>query len=254
MRKTVPILLFGLCWASVQAQTPTSEPARPVALEFSTEQQQLSHGRPAWTENTLRLNRQLGERQLIEASLVQANRYNLNDEQLSATYVQPLAEKLLVTADANYSSTHRFLPQHSVGLTLQYEFAPAWLVHGGVKNTHYNNAIVDQGVLMVERYVSSFSWVAAWRPVRALGTSSSSAELRGSYYYGDKNVATLSVSNGQEATADDVQVTFANVSSIALSGRHWMNRDWALTYVLNSTRQGDYYLRNGLRIGVQYIF
>jgi YaiO family outer membrane protein len=254
MKKTLPFFVFGICWTAVQALAQPAAVATPVTLELSTEQQQLSHGKPGWTENTVRLNRQLGPRQLIEASLVQANRFNTNDEQLNATYVQPLSEKLAVTVDGSLGTMHRFLPQHSLGLTLQYEFAPAWLVHGGVKSTRYNDVSVEQSILMVEHYVSAFSWAVAWRPVRVSDTSTSSAELRGSYYYGEKNAVTLSASNGQEATIDNTLVTLANVSSIALSGRHWVNRDWALTYVLNSTHQGDYYSRNGLRIGVQYIF
>jgi YaiO family outer membrane protein len=168
--------------------------------------------------------------------------------------VHPLTEKLIATVDASLGSRHRFLPQHTLGLTLQYEFAPAWLVHGGIKNSHYRDANVDQGLLMMEHYFSSFSWAVGWRPVQTQGTSASSSELRASYYYDEKNSTTLSFSNGQEVTSDDVQVTLANVSSIALSGRHWILREWAFIYVLNSTRQGDSYLRNGVRLGVQHVF
>lgn len=253
MKKPVLLFIFWACSAAQQAQA--DEAARPVTAELSAERQQLSNGGPDWTEQSLRLNRALGPRQLVEASLVQASRFGLHDEQLAATYVHPLAAKLSATVDASLSSTHHFLPQHSLGLLLQYEFAPAWLVHGGIKNTRYSDASIDQATLAIERYVSSFSWAAVWRPVWALGTSTSSAELKGSYYYGDKNVVTFAVASGQEATqVNSSLVTLADVRSVSLSGRHWVSRDWAVTYVLNSARQGDYYTRNGLRLGVQYTF
>lgn len=228
---------------------------RPFTVEFSSDNQRLSNNSPDWQETTLRLNRSLDRRQLLEFSLVQSNRFGLRDDQLQALYVHPLTDKLGVTVDASFSPTHNVLPQRSLGLTLNYEFAPAWLAYVGAKNTRYNDVSVAQGLFMVERYISSFSVAAAWRPVQVFGTSTSSQELRGSYYYGDKNVAGLILSSGQEATqVSSTLIALADVKSVALTGRHWVSRDWAFTYVLNSTQQGDFYTRNGLRIGVQHIF
>jgi YaiO family outer membrane protein len=248
-------LAGGCLGASPMAFAQTVEAPRPYTVELSSDNQRLSNNSPDWQETTLRLNRSLAQRQLVEVSLVQSNRFGLRDEQLQAVYVHPLTDKLGATLDASFSPTHNFLAQRSLGMTLNYEFAPAWLVYVGAKNTQYNDASVDQGLLMVERYFGSFSAAAAWRPVRAFGTSTSSQELRGSYYYGDKNVVGLILSSGQEAAQiSSTQIALADVKSTALTGRHWVSRDWAFTYALNSTRQGDFYTRNGLRIGVQYIF
>jgi hypothetical protein len=46
----------------------------------------------------------------------------------------------------------------------------------------------------------------------------------------------------------------ADVRAVALIGRHWLARDWAVTYALHRTRQGGFHTRNGLRIGVQHAY
>lgn len=246
--------LLGVSLLSL-ATAAAAQTAQTYSLELSTERQQLSNNSPDWQEHTLRLQRSFGQRQLGEFSLVQTERFGKPDDQYNALYAHPLSPQWGLALEASVSPTHRVLPQHSVGGMLQYEFAPTWLVHGGVKSTHYNNTVVQQGTVMLEHYVASFSWALAWKPVRALGSTPSSAELRGSYFYGERSVVSLSLADGQEATevaANDIRL--ADVRSAALNGRHWLNRDWALTYVVSSTRQGNFYTRNGLRIGVQYSF
>jgi YaiO family outer membrane protein len=251
----VVTLALGYIATAPTALAQTAEATRANTVELSSDTQRLSNNSADWQETTLRLNRSLGRRRLVEFSLVQSNRFGLHDDQLQALYAHPLTDKLGVTVDASFSPTYRFLPQRSLGLTLQYEFAPAWLAHVGARNTQYTEAAVAQGLFMVEHYFGAFSAAAAWRPVRAFGTSASSQELRGSYYYGEKNVVGLILSSGQEASQiNSTQIALADVRSAALTGRHWISDDWALTYVLNSTQQGDFYTRNGLRIGVQHIF
>lgn len=248
-RRVLACGLFALTTAA------TAQPVQPYSLELSTERQSLSNNSPDWQEHTLRLQKRLEPRQAVELSMVQAERFGKADDQWAAQYVHPLSGQLGLSLEANVSPTHRVLPQHSLGATLQYEFMPAWLLHGGLKTTHYNDTVVQQGTVMLEHYVSAFSWSVAWRPVRALGSTPSSTELRGSYYYGERHVVTLSLADGQEASevaANDIRL--ADVRSVALNGRHWLSRDWALTYVASSTRQGNFYTRNGLRIGVQYSF
>jgi len=144
---------------------------------------------------------------------------------------------------------------HHLGATLQYEFAPAWLVHGGLRNTLYSSATVTQASAMLEHYFGNFSALAAWRPVQTQGSSTSSTELRGSYYYAERSSVSLSLSAGQEAVqVSDSELQLADVRSTVLGGRHWLMPSWALNYEWSSTRQGEFYTRSGWRIGVQHLF
>lgn len=244
-----------LALAALLAGVQSAAAADPLSLELASGRQQLSNGSPDWTENSVRLAHRWGTRNASELGLVQTQRFGLDDDQLTGLLVRPLDDRLTATLDASLSPTHRVLAHHHLGAMLQYEVAPAWLVHGGLRSTQYNSATVTQGTFMLERYVSSFSWLLAWRPVQTQGSSTSGTELRGSYYYADKSRLSLSVAGGQEAVqVSDTDLQLADVRSTTLMGRHWITPDWALNYEWNSTRQGDFYTRSGWRIGVQHLF
>lgn len=234
------------------ASAAESGPSGTVGMLFNHEH--LNNGSPDWNETGVRLNYTLAPRHVFELAVARTERFDLQDRQLGALYVAPLSRELTASLEANASSTHRVLARNGFGTTLQYEFAPAWLLHGGVKTTRYDTVRVNQALLMLEHYFSSFSWAVAWRPAHAFGTNANSAEVRGSYYYGDKNSVGVILAGGKEAASIGSTVTLTDLRSAALVGRHWLNREWALNYAIGSTRQGNFYVRNGMTLGVQYAF
>lgn len=246
-------LILGSPYGQAWAQT-LGEPVK-LNLELSAERQRLSNGAPDWRESIAKVYRTHGARERAELSWTQSDRFDLHDEQLGGLLVHPLTEGATLSLEATLSPTHQFLPNHSLGALLQYEFAPAWLVHAGWKSRQYTDTTIQQETLMLEHYVSAFSLALAWRPVQALGSQSSSTELRAAYYYGDKNSLALSFSSGQEATqASSSTIELVEVRSTALNGRHQLNQDWVFTYGASTTSQGSFYTRNGLLIGVHYLF
>ncbi|MCZ8252987.1 MAG: YaiO family outer membrane beta-barrel protein [Hylemonella sp.] len=247
----------GVALTLVLALGPAAALSEPATLgvELSTGRQQLSNGSPDWTEHAARLSQRRGVRDVTELGLVQTERFGLRDEQLSGLIVRPLDGRLTATLDASLSPTHRVLARHHLGGSLQYEFAPAWLVHGGLRHTRYDSNVVNQGQVMLEHYVGRTSWLAAWRPVHTQGRDTSSLELRGSYYYGELSSASLSLSDGREAVlVGGGDVRLADVRAAVFSGRHWWRPDWALAYEWGVTHQGDFYTRRGWRVGVQHLF
>jgi YaiO family outer membrane protein len=250
---TLAFLALLAAAAAAGAQTPTAAPA--LSVELAAESSHLNNGNPDWRATSLRVTRKRSQRELGEVSFQQTHRFGLDDHQIAGLYSTPLSDKLTASFDANISPTHRVLARHGAGASLQYEFAPAWLVHTGLAVTRYDTAHVKQANLMLEHYFSSFSVAAGWRPVQALGTSASSAELRGSYYYGDANFIGVIFSEGKEATSVNANtVLLADVRAVALTGRHWLTPKWAVSYALSSTRQGNFYNRNSVRIGAEYLF
>jgi len=249
-----PLLLLCASYISipVQAQQAPVDPA--ISVEFSREHQSLSNGYPAWNEHTLRLARSRKQEMHSEVSWTSARRFGLQNEQYAAQYGQALDQQLYATVGASYSPEHELLPQHSVEGMLQYQFAPGWLIHGGWKSMHYDAGSVGQGTLILEQYVAAFSWALAWRPTWALGTRTYSRELRLSYYPGDQDSATLSLSSGQAILAAGSTLLLVDVQSAALIGRHWFNSRWSASYGLNSTHVSNLYTRTGIRAGVQYVF
>jgi YaiO family outer membrane protein len=258
-------LLSNLAAQSANAQTalvsvPTtaiesSESPSRIQAEVAAESSRLSNDSPDWRALSLRVARTRGPRQVQELTLTDSSRFGLKDQQIGALIALPLAERLTATLDAQVSPSHRVLARHGVGGNLQYEFAPAWLLHTGVGFKRFNDARVTQGSVMIEHYFSSFSAAAAWKPVSALGTHSTSTEVRAAWYYGDASSLALVLSRGDEATAVAAsRVELADVRSLAVFGSHRFSPAWSLTYGLARTRQGAFYNLNSVRLGAQYLF
>ncbi|OWW21002.1 YaiO family outer membrane beta-barrel protein [Noviherbaspirillum denitrificans] len=240
-------IAFILAAAAMPVLAQTS-----AGLTLGTEN--LSNSTPDWKEATIHLQQQYAPRHGAGAAFTRTERFGLQDRQLALNYARPLGEKMVATIDANASSTHRVLARNAIGATLQVEFAPAWLLHAGARTTNYDAERVNQGLLMLEHYFSSFSAAVGWRPARAYDSTAHSGEVRGSYYYGDRNSVGLILAGGKEAASIAGAVTLTSLRSAVLVGRHWLGRDWAVNYSLGHTRQGDFYSRNGISLGLQHTF
>jgi YaiO family outer membrane protein len=238
--------------APPQAQPSASGESTMMGISGTYEN--LSGNQPSWHDYGVRLNKNFGDRRILDASITQARRFDQSDTQFSAMYSLPISPKLSGSFGGSLSPTHRVLAKYSLGGTLQYEIARGWLGHGGLKTTEFNNVRVNQGLLMLEHYFSDFSVAVAFRPSRAFGSTANSTELRGGYYYNDRNSVSLSLSDGREATSIGTGVVMADVQTIAVFGRHWLNQNWSATYAVGHTRQGDFYTRNGITLGVDYAF
>jgi YaiO family outer membrane protein len=246
--------LVVLC-ATTFAACATDAPPPSVQAELAHESSHLSNGSPDWRETSLRLTQQLSQRSVRSVALTQTSRFGLQDQEVSALVSLPLADKLTASVEGSFSPTHRVLARQSLAATLQYEFQPTWIAHLGLGHRRYDGADVDSGLLMIEHYFSDFSASAAWKPVRASGSSASSTELRASYYYGDANSVGLILSQGSEPTTlGPGVVVLTDVKAVALLGRHWVNPQWAITYALSQTRQGDFYTRRSVRLGAKHVF
>lgn len=235
-------------------QVPPSAADQGTMLGISGSYENLSNNQPSWNDYSLRLNKKFGSRRMLDAAVTEARRFDRSDTQFSGMYSLPLTAKLNGSIEGNLSPTHHILPRYSVGGTLQYELSRGWLGHGGLKTTEFNDVRVNQGLLMVEHYFSNFSVALAARPSRAFGSTANSTELRGGYYYGERNSVSLSLSGGREATNTGTGVVLTDVETVALFGRHWLSRNWSANYAIGHTRQGDFYTRNGITLGIDYAF
>jgi len=191
-------LLNAMTFAAVAALASMAATAE-TRVSFTTAIDHLSNDTPDWQESSVQLLLQYAPRKNASIALTQTERFGLTDNQISGMVTIPWGSDIVATVDANVSNTHRVLAQHALGISLQYELIPAWLVHGGVRTTSYDAERVNQGLLMLEHYFSSFSTAAAWRPTRAFDTTAHSGELRASYYYKDKSSVGVIVAGGKEA-------------------------------------------------------
>lgn len=245
---------LALSAATVQAQTQTQAPVQD-RVNLVVERSNVDNGSGDWLATTLRYGRHWSQRQVAEVELTQTRRFGLDDTEVAVTGSAPLSQALTINGRLTYSATHRVLPEGSAAAALQYEFAPAWLVHGGWKATRYPDTDVNQGALMLEHYFGNWSALAGAYRTRAFGQDTMAYVLRGSYYYGQDASVSLYLASGDEVaqTGPGTQA-ISSVRSVTLVGQHGLSQRWTLRYGLHYVEQGTFYTRKGASLGVQYTF
>jgi YaiO family outer membrane protein len=245
-------LLAACAATSVHAADGATYPSTTVRAYAGTER--LSNGSPDWHEREVGVDFGLKPHQTLDIGLGQTRRFGLKDTRLSGSFSTPIASDLTATFEASGSPTHKVLAHYMFGTELQYEFAPAWLAHFGARTSSYDAATVNQGTLGLEHYFSDYSVATTWHPTHAYGRNANGIEARASWYYGERSSLTLILAGGQEAASVPGGVALTDVHSAAITGRHWINRHWAITWSAGRTQQGNLYSRNGISLGAQYAF
>lgn len=249
------LIAVVLALPNLAAMAQDQKPQPNIRASLSVEHSHLSRGLDNWTEYSIGLTRRSGPRELVEVSLLETRRFGLKDTQLAAGFSQPLSSALTLSADASVSPTHRVLARHALGAVLQYEFAHAWLLHGGYRQTRYDTTDVQRGSIRLEHYFGDFSASAGWHPVRALGTRADSFDARAAWYYAQDSSVGIAVARGDEATQVGAgAVVMAPVRSVAISGRHALGPRLSLNWSLFRSEQGNFYTRKGFYAGVQAAF
>ncbi len=241
--------LSGVCLPALSAEVPGTT---TVGVDVSSES--LSIGGADWSELSVRATRDIAPRTMAAVALTRTRRFGLDDSQLAASAALPFGPKLVATVDAVFSPSHRVLARHALGAALQLEFAPAWLVHGGLRTTSYDAVRVNQGLLMMERYVGDVSMALAWRPTRAFAATAHGYSAQAAWYYGDKDSVGITLASGDEASSLPGAVVLGRVRAAALTGRHVIATGWTFNYGFSQTRQVGMYTRKGINFGLAHAY
>lgn len=253
MKRALCIGLSGLLVAA--AAVAQTGPGAYTSIGLSHERSRLDRGLADWTEQTLRVQRHHADTSVTELALTGTRRFGLDDTQIELSHDQALDPGLRATVTASVSPTHRVLARNSLGGRLQYEVAPAWWLHGGLKQTRYSGNSVERADLRLEHYIGNFSHSLQWSPVRALGRVEQVVEWRSQWAPERGRAIGVIASAGREATElGQGAIALARVRSVALVARWPLTQDWSLNGSLSRTRQGDFYTRTGLGVGVQRDF
>lgn len=253
MKRAALLALIGGLPLLASAQAPGLAPVTRVGL--FVERSDLDRGYADWTETTLRVQRLHAPRESTEFALARTSRFGLRDTQLELAHVTPLSPSQTLSLQIGGSPTHRVLPQGFAGVSLQTEFAPGWLLHTAARHTRYDHSRVNRLGLTLERYAGAFSHSLEWAPARALGQRTDVVTWRSAWYPRDGASLGLILSRGDEATElGGGAVALADVRAAALVARWPLAPAWSLTGALGRTRQGDFYTRTAVSLGVQRDF
>ena len=249
------VMAASLVLTTLAAMAKDQSASPQIRAALSLERSYLGNGLDDWTEYSVGLSRRSGPRELVEAYLLETRRFGIKDTQLAAGFSHPLSSALTVSVDATMSPTHRVLARQALGAVLQYEFAHAWLAHGGYRHTRYDNTDVQRGTVRLEHYFGNFSASAGWYPVRALGTRADAFDARAAWYYAQDSSVGITLARGDEATQVGAgAIVMAPVRSVAVVGRHALGPRLSLNWSLFRSEQGSFFTRKGFYAGVQAAF
>ena len=134
------------------------------------------------------------------------------------------------------------LPQYLLHLQLAHALGGGWGAIGGLKRLRYDTATVSVADLTLEYYFADFRVALTALPSHSSSAGSAAAlRLQGGWYYdGESNVQLVHASGDEVDQPTGVgAVVKTSVRSTVLYGTQWLGRDWAFTYTLGRTHQGD---------------
>lgn len=209
-----------------------------------------------WTESSVEVLHKFGARKVLIGRITGTERFGLHDSTVSVAGYHPLGERTTVYAEFAASGTHRVLPRDVLHLQLTQNLGGGWGAIGGLKRMRYDTTTVAIADLGLEVYFSSFRLAFTALPAHSTSAgNASSYRLQLGHYYGDDNNVQLVLATGDEVDHPVAlgSIVKTPVRSTAIYGRHWVARDWAITYNLGRTRQGES-RRDAAGIGLRYRF
>ena len=248
----------GAQWSAKTAEaTPSTAPSvLRSALELGITSEGLSNPYAGWRSAYVEGEHQFGERKTIYGSLRETQRFGLLDNEVQAGVYYPLGETWTSLFEATASPTHNVLARYSALAQVIKKLGYGWNVHAGIRHNEYSTLNSNVSVLTAERYWSN--WRAAYSLYTGKpegGGAASSHVIALDYYYGERSSFGISLADGREvAGLGPLGVLTTDVRALVLRGRHWLTRDWAVSYEGAYQEQGTLYTRRGVRIGLRRAF
>lgn len=230
--------------------------ASALELEVGATHENLSQGRADWQSAYLEGEHQFGERRVVYAALRHTERFDQEDSDWLAGLYHPLDPRWTLNAEIGSSPTHRVLPEATAALNLHRQLDDGWGLGFGGRHTAYANADTNTATLSLERYFGAYRAAYTFTATHLEGGASApNHRLQLNRYYGPRNTIGITVSRGEEVeNVPPGGIIETEVEALAVLGRHWLDRDWAVSYELLRHEQGTLYRRQGLRLGLRRAF
>lgn len=240
-----------------EERTEKTAPARKIEpetlIEIGSSYEFVNQNRADWQMYYFSLNHKFSTGQVLYGTASAVRRFEVTDPNFMIGLFTPLnkSRRWMATFEAAGSPNHEILPTASLFGQLQRNFGKGWVGSAGIRHNRYPNDIVNMGVFGVEKYFSAYrgAYTLYVAHLNGKGTAASHV-FQGNYYYGEHNSVGAGFAFGQEIESVPGGLIKTDVLDFSVTGRHWMNKKWGLSYVALWHRQGRFYTRSGGQIGV----
>ncbi|WP_312253762.1 YaiO family outer membrane beta-barrel protein [Stutzerimonas nitrititolerans] len=241
----------------VTATAPTSDvpTQRRHELQLSTRKDALDNGFDDWRSHRLDYTSTRPEGPGWYGALLREQRFGEWDEGIELGAILPLNDRWTLQPEVGYQPSPYFLPEWHTDLRLQRRFENGYLGAVSIRRTEYETTRVDRLALSAERYFGN--WRAGYTlnitDVADAGTPVGH-NLGLDYYYRGLSYAGVRLTAGEEEAVEEQRLITSDVRALSLQGRHWFSRRWAMTWEIGHHKQGDYYTRQWLQLGLRHAF
>ncbi|HEY5992992.1 MAG TPA: YaiO family outer membrane beta-barrel protein [Gallionellaceae bacterium] len=252
-----PYLIIAAALLVPQLAQAAESSATQDEAELGFSHYALSNNYASWDSLYLDGAHRFGQRHSIYGELRETRRFSLTDREISGGYYHPISESWTALVAASTSPEHHVLPQDSLFGQLQKAFDGGWDIQAGLRHTRYNLVSANLLVLTGERYWGNYRAAYTLYQGRLQGSGTAPSHLLLiSRYYSDHSYFTLALSRGRQAESlgPGLGVLLLDVRGASLSGRHWLNSAWGLSYEAVTEQQGNLYTRRGVLLGLRYAF
>jgi YaiO family outer membrane protein len=243
--------------ATEEEQTTESEGTKyNVQINYSTES--LTKNLGVWKTTSLFLERKLKKRQLVWMNYTLSDRKSVRDQYLEVGTYKPLSNRWAITAEAGFSPTHKFAGKFSVKGEVEKGFTNGIVIHGGSRFTAFSAVKAATVYGQAEKYWGE-NRVAYTLSVTKISTAGTAPSHRFQYnrYYGDRtNSFGVAASYGRENEnlGLNLGILTSKTASITISEKHWLTKNFGINVNATIHRQGTFYYRRGVNVGIHYRF
>ncbi len=252
-RERFPLSTWPL-WQSGNIQAIDFEPVSEYEIGGSYDS--LDNGYDDWNSVYLEGGYSPSRNKVFYAAVESSERFSQREAEILAGAYLPLDEELVLMLEASIAPGADVLPQWSAMAGLNRAFEDGWDFSGGFRHSEYSESRYELLNLGVARYwgdwLAGYTVYAGW--TEGAGTSVSHL-VRIERYYGKSNRIGILAGAGKdsESVGQDRLLT-SNTRTFGVTGRHWINSEWALSWSATWQRQGDIYNRAGVRAGLRRKF
>lgn len=224
-------------------------------VEAGYSQEHLTNGYDPWHSNYVWASHSFGDRSAVYGNVSATDRFRERDTEVSAGWTVPLSSSWSGTVEGAFSPEHHVLARWSMGGLLAYSFGNGWGASAGLRRTRYNDTAASLTSVGMERYWGNYRVAYTITESRLdKGGSAVTHKVQGNYYYGDRSNIGLALVAGQEVATGLTGPYTSDVRSLIISAVHWLTPRWAISPELLVHEQGDSYTREGIRVGVRYLY
>ena len=172
---------------------------------------------------------------------------------------QPAGLPSSVVPQSPYDPRFAGAPRYTLVNQVSQSLPGGWGLGFGLRQTDYGFATGNLLAFSAEHYFGNVRGAYTLYSNGANGGNFGAAHrFQVNYFYGERNVVGVAYTTGRDIENMNLSAIGLPVSDsrdLALSGRHWLSTNWALTYDVLSQEQSLWnQRRQGLRLGVSRSF